>query len=154
MRKIALLAALLTLAVPAAAQQSALPPHSWLFGAWTGGLFPAPVTLNAQECLAQPTVIFTRDTVMRESLTAPAYVQRLVETVRAVASGAEFRFIAAPTPPATASGMFDMMPNAGAEIGFGCQDPNALQVRRLGPNEISFPNCPAFPYPLVRCPSR
>ena len=28
-------------------------------------MFPPPVTLSAQECLAQPMVIFTRDVVMR-----------------------------------------------------------------------------------------
>ena len=154
MRPLAPLVALLTLALPAVAQKPAPPPHAWLFGAWTGGLFPPPVTLNAQECLAQPSVIFTRDTVMRESLTAPAYVQRLVETVRAIPGGAEFRFVAAPKPPRAASGMFDVMPDSAADIGFGCRDPDALQVRRRGENEISFPNCPAFPYPLIRCPAR
>ena len=153
MRPIALLTALLLLALPAAAQQSPAPPHAWLFGAWTGGLFPAPVTLSARECLAQPSVIFTRDTVMREQLTTPAYVQRLVETVRATPSGFEFRFVAAPAPRPAASGLFGLTPDA-ADAGFGCRDPNALQVRRHGENEISFPNCPGFPYPLIRCPAR
>jgi hypothetical protein len=27
-------------------------------------------------------------------------------------------------------------------------------VQRRGENEISFPGCPEFPYPLVRCPAR
>ena len=44
---------------------------------------------------------------------------------------------------------------AGAgEVGFGCEDPDLLHVQRRGENEISFPGCPEFPYPLVRCPAR
>ena len=46
-------------ATPASAQQA--PPHAWLFGSWTGGLFPAPSNVTAQTCLATPVVIFTRD---------------------------------------------------------------------------------------------
>jgi len=153
MRYIALLASVLTLAPPAFAQQPAGPPHAWLFGAWTGGLFPAPVTLNAQECLAQPTVIFTRDSVLRVSVTDPAYVQRLVETARATQTGAVFRFIA-PMQPPQASGAFDLLQQSAPQTQpFGCADPNALEVQRRSANEIVFQNCPAMPYPLVRCPS-
>jgi hypothetical protein len=50
MRRIACLIVTLALATlhiaPARAQ--GLPPHAWLFGAWTGGLFPPPSTLGAQ----------------------------------------------------------------------------------------------------------
>jgi hypothetical protein len=158
MRTIALLASLLLPVVPAAAQHSAAtnaaPPHAFLFGAWTGGLFPAPVTLNAQECLAQPTVIFTRDSVFRVSITDPAYLQRLVETVRATSNGVVFRLVAPPQTPQAGYGMFNLMPESGEPPGFGCADPNVLQVQRRGENEISFPNCPQFPYPLIRCPAR
>ena len=154
MRRFALFACLLTLAAPALAQQPAAPPHGWLFGAWTGGLFPAPVTLNAQECLAQPTVIFTRDSVFRVSVTDPTYVQRLVETVRATPNGAVFRFVTSLLPQQP-SGGFNLTPQSSPQDQpFGCTDPNGLQVQRRGENEISFPNCPAMPYPLIRCPSR
>ena len=85
MRRIACLIATLTLAplhtIPACAQGN-VPPHGWLFGAWTGGLFPPPSTLSAQECLALPVVIFTRDLVMRAVITDQLYTQRLVETAR------------------------------------------------------------------------
>lgn len=147
-----MIVSMLCLAVPAAAQ-SAAPPHAWLFGAWTGGLFPPPVTLNAQECLGQPTVIFTRDSVLRESVTSPAYVQRLIETVRATKTGAAFRFIASAQTPAANTGMFNLTPDQASEPGFGCADPNTLDVHRHGNNQITFANCPAFPYPLIRCPS-
>jgi hypothetical protein len=153
MRRIALFACLLTLAMPAFAQQPAVPPHAWLFGSWTGGLFPAPVTLNAQECLAQPTVIVTRDSVFRVSVTDPTYVQRLIETVRATPNGAVFRFVTA-LQPRQPGGMFNLTPQESPlEQPFGCADPNGLQVQRRGDNEIAFPNCPAMPYPLIRCPS-
>ncbi len=106
MRRIACLIVTLALAtlhtVPVRAQSN-LPPHSWLFGAWTGGLFPPPSTLSAQECLALPVVIFTRDIVMRAVITDQLYAQRLVETARVTADGVEFRFAqpvaAAPAGP-------------------------------------------------------
>ena len=153
MHRMILLASALLLALPAAAQQPAAPPHAWLFGAWTGGVFPPPVTLNAQECLAQPTVIFTRDSVFRVSITDPAYVQRLVETVRGTGNGVAFRFVAPLGTPDTRAGTFDFTQEPAGAPPFGCTDPNGLQVQRRSENEISFPNCPAFPYPLVRCPS-
>ena len=56
-------------------------------------MFPAPVTLTAQECLAQPMVIFTRDVVMRAVMTTPAYAQRLIDTARATADGFEVRLV-------------------------------------------------------------
>src|SRR4051812_47664671 len=78
-------------AAPVSAQSS-LPAHSWLFGAWIGGLFPPPSTIGAQECLAQPVVIFTRDIAMRVTIVEQLYTQRLVETARTTATGVEFRF--------------------------------------------------------------
>ncbi len=145
------LAALPLMATPARAQGN-LPPHAWLFGAWTGGLFPPPSALSAQECLGMPVVIFTRDLVLRAVITDQFYVQRLVETARVTAEGAEFRFTgvapAAPGPFGLSAG-----PDNAAE-GFGCASPDILRVQRRTENEISFPGCSDFPYPLVRCPSR
>ncbi len=76
-------------ATPASAQS---PPQAWLFGEWIGGIYPPPSTVTAQECLAQPVVIFTRDIVMRAVITDQQYIQRLVETARVTAAGVEFRF--------------------------------------------------------------
>ncbi len=140
----------LAVARPASAQGN-LPPQAWLFGAWTGGLFPPPSTLGAQECLAQPVVIFTRDIVMRAVITDQNYVQRLVETARTTGDGVEFRFT--PTQSITQAGPFGQSVG-GSELGFGCQNPDVLHVQRRSENEISFPGCADFPYPLIRCPAR
>ena len=152
MRRIAWLAATLVLAalhaVPARAQS--LPPHSWLFGSWTGGIFPPPSSISAQECLAMPVVIFTRDIVMRAVITDQFYAQRLVETARVTPEGAEFRFVEQ-APPA---GSPFTLGGGGGAIGFGCISPDVLRVQRRTENEISFPGCNDFPYPLVRCPAR
>jgi hypothetical protein len=158
-----ILPALLLSPAPASAQASSTPaqagtqtalPHAWLFGSWVGGLFPPPVSLSGQECLASPTVIFTRDAVLRASPTDVTYNQSLVETVRAVSGGFEFR-LAQPAQSAASTGAFGMAPDpAGTNAGFGCTDPSLLRVQRRGEDMISFPNCPEFPYPLVRCPSR
>ena len=77
MRRSAQLAAVLSLALAASpggasaatTQDPSLPPHAWLFGTWTGGIFPAPSGLSNQACLSQPVVIFTRDLVLRATLT-------------------------------------------------------------------------------------
>src|SRR5512143_2600436 len=99
MRRIAWLTVTLALAAlnaaPARAQGN-LPLHAWLFGAWTGGLFPPPSTISAQECLAMPVVIFTRDIVMRAVITDQIYAQRLLETARALPDGVEFHFSRSP----------------------------------------------------------
>ena len=153
MRRIVCLTALFALAapllaIPVRAQQG--PPHAFLFGAWTGGLFPAPAQLTALACLAHPTVIFTQDLVLRATLTDFAYIQRQVETVRGAGQGVEFRLIGA-TQPAAGAGLL------GAAIpapGFGCESPDALHVQCHSENEISFPGCADFPNPLIRCPSR
>jgi hypothetical protein len=131
------IALMLALTSPLTAQAPALvgPPHAWLFGAWIGGMFPPPVTLSAQECLAQPMVIFTRDAVMRAVMTSPAYQERLIDTARPTDTGFELR----------------LLPSTAAQSGFGCADPNVLPVQRRGENEIAFPGCTDFPYPLIRC---
>jgi hypothetical protein len=150
-RLLALLAAT-ALLVPPASAQNPQPPHSWLFGAWIGGLYPAPSIVSAQECLAQPVVIFTRDIVMRLTITDQLFTQRLVETARTTAAGVEFHF--APSLQANQSSPFGMSQGGSGDAGFGCDDPDLLHVQRRGENEISFPGCPEFPYPLVRCPAR
>jgi hypothetical protein len=138
-------------AAPAAAQAAL--PHAWLYGAWTGGLFPAPVTLSAQECLANPTVIFTRDAVLRAVPTDVTYAQNVVETVRAVPGGLEFR-LAAPQVAASPGAFGLALPPAQGSTGFGCDTPGVLRVQRRGEDQIAFAACPAFPYPLTRCPAR
>lgn len=131
------------IALPVCAAPAPEPPHAWLFGTWIGGLYPLPVTLGAEQCLSQPVVIFTRDMVLRASLLDEGFAQRRIDTVRATATGAEFRFYAASGPATT-----------GAPTGFGCENADVLHVRRINENEISFPRCVDFPYPLVRCPNR
>jgi hypothetical protein len=134
-----------------AGAQSPLPPQAWLFGAWIGGLFPPPSTISAQECLAQPVVIFTRDVVMRVTIVDQVYSQRTVETARMTGNGVEFRF---DRPLQVGQSSPFALTQGGGEIGFGCEDADVLHVQKRGENEISFPNCPEFPYPLVRCPAR
>lgn len=127
------------------------PPHAFLFGSWTGGLFPVQAgSLTAASCLASPTVVFTRDLVLRATLTDPVYLQRQDETVRTSPRGAEFRFISqGGGPAASALGI-----EPAGSTGFGCEDPDVLHVERRSENEIAFPGCADFPNPLVRCPSR
>ena len=134
---------------PAPARAQSQPPHAWLFGTWTGGLFPAPSSLGAQAC--QPVVIFTRDVVLHATLLEQTLIERVIETVRATPTGAEFRFVeAAPArPPIGLLGLAAPPP-----AGFGCEDPDTLVVQRRGANEIAFPGCADFPNPLVRCPAR
>ena len=132
--------------VPSAfSQPQPQPPHAWLFGTWTGGLFPPPSSMTTQACFSQPTVIFTRDLVMRAVLTDQRLVQREIETARAMPGGAEFRFAAPIAAPRLFGGTGE------ATIGFGCASPDDLVVQRKGENEIAFPGCGEFPYPLVRC---
>ena len=128
-------------------------PHAWLFGSWTGGVFPAPVTLNAQECLANPSVIFTRDVILRAVPTDVTYSQILIESARAIPGGAEFR-LSVPPQPAAATGAFGIGTTSAAQPGgFGCENPAVLRVQRRGEDQIAFPSCSDFPYPLVRCPA-
>ena len=136
-------AALLSSAGCASAQAL---PHSWLFGTWTGGLFPVTPDALAEACRT-PTVVFSKDSVARASLIDPAFAPRAIETVRANPKGAEFRFTAAP-PAATGISAEHL------DAGFGCENPDVLHVTREGENEISFPGCADFPNPLARCPVR
>ena len=136
-------------AAAAPAKDSSLPPHSWLFGTWTGGIFPAPNGFSNQACLSQPVVIFTRDLVLRATITEQQLTQREIETVRSSPQGAEFRFAA------TGSGGSGLLGDGGGRAnGFGCASPDELRVQRRGENEIAFPGCADFPNPLVRCHTR
>ncbi len=135
-------------ATPAVAQGANLPPHAWLFGTWSGGIFPVPSGMSDQACLSQPVVIFTRDLVLRATITDQALTQREVETARTSSQGAEFRFAAA----AGTSSLFGT--DSSPAIGFGCESPDELHVQRRGDNEIAFPGCADFPNPLVRCHMR
>jgi len=144
------------LAAPASVQpgfaQGAEPPHAWLFGTWSGGLFPVPSGMTAAACLSQPVVIFTRDVVLRATLTDQLFTQRLVSTARATDKGTEFIF--RPADASTlANGLYGVAAPPQA-AGFGCENPDVLHVRRIGENEINFPGCRDFPNPLVRCPSK
>ena len=129
------------------AQAAAQPPHAYLFGTWTGGLFPAPANLTQQACLSQPVVIFTQDLVLRATLTDQMLTQREIETARANPQGTEFRFAVGP-------GGGGLLGGGTQQLGFGCEDPNVLHVQRRGENEIAFPGCADFPNPLVRCHTR
>ncbi|MFT8242956.1 hypothetical protein [Roseomonas sp. BN140053] len=121
------------------------PPHAFLMGSWTGGIFSAADNEGAA-CFAQPTVIFTRDVIMRVSSLDVAYRQRFIETAApAPNGGVEFRL--AP-PQASVPSVGGRMP---PDVGFGCADPSLLRVERRGENEIAFPDCAEFPAPLRRC---
>lgn len=144
------LARCLILAAPlmatGAAAQQPIAPHEWLFGSWTGGFFP-PTDTEGPRCTAQPTVIFTRDMVLRTGMLDPAYRQRVIETVATREGGASFRF----QPAAPPGGFGARLP---PDIGFGCADgPDSLEVQQIGPDEITFPNCRDMPAPLRRCGS-
>jgi hypothetical protein len=134
---------------PVAGSAQNLPPHAWLFGTWSGGMFPPIAGLSPQACFSQPVVIFTRDLVVRATLTEQTLAQRVVETARSSSGGVEFRFAvtgAAAVPP--------MFGGSAQRVGFGCETPDVLHVQRRGENEIAFPGCAEFPYPLVRCHTR
>lgn len=131
----------LTLAVPSAIAQQSGPPHAWLFGSWTGGMFP-PADASNPTCLGQPTMIFTRDVIMRATPLDFSYRQRLIETVAGQENGVEFRLTPVPLPGGR-------LP---PDFAFGCQGgPNSLTVENRGPDEIAFPNCAEMPFPLRRC---
>jgi hypothetical protein len=158
MRRFALCLIIALLATPGAfhpteaQQRPAPPPHAWLFGSWTGGLFPVPANMTKQMCLAQPVVIFTRDLVLRSSLIDSTYQQRSIETARSNPAGAEIRF--APGTRALDSLNSGLLGQTAppAPAGFGCENPDVLHIQRRSDNEISFPGCADFPEPLVRCP--
>ena len=140
---LAVLAALAVVAgavPPARAQQSAGLPQAFLLGSWTGGLFPAPGVVSAEQCLAQPTVIFTRDVVLRATVTDQFYIERLIETARGTGNGVEFHFNAA--PPASTAAALPGLATTGAS-GFGCENPDALHVTTHQPERDSV--SPAAP---------
>jgi hypothetical protein len=155
MRRLATLFALLALCPDcraADAPATGAAPHAWLYGAWVGGLFPVPGSVTARQCLGQPTVIFTRDVVLRASLTDPSYAQRLVVTAQTRNGVTDFQFAPSVDPATSASrGLLAMAPQP-PDGGFGCESPDVLHVARQSDNEISFPGCAAFPDPLIRCP--
>jgi len=129
-------------------------PHAWLFGSWTGGLFPVPAGMSAQACLSAPTVIFTRDVVMRAQLTDVSYAQRVIVTARASEGHTDFAFTPAVDPlEQTSNGLLGLDPPKAA-AGFGCESDDVLHVQRLSDTEIAFPGCREFPEPLVRCTGR
>ena len=122
---------------PVAIARPSGPPHAWLFGAWTGGLFPVLDGMAEQDCRTQPTLVFTQDYVGHASLLAAGLQRRVIETVRTSPAGAEFRF----------------SPEAADPAAFGCENPNVLHVARETDSTVTFPHCAAFPYPLHRCPA-
>jgi hypothetical protein len=146
---LALLATLPLLPATGHAQSGA--PHSWLFGEWTGGLFPAPANLTAQACLGQPTVIFTRDVVIRGSLTEVNFTQRVIVTARTTSGQTDIQFTPALDALAANSNGLLGLDQPKASAGFGCETEDVLHIRRISENEISFPGCKEFPEPLVRC---
>ena len=96
--------------------------------------------------LGSPTVIFTRDVVMRATALDTAYRQRTIETVALQPNGLEFRFIPLQPMPGPLGARLP------PDIGFGCGDnPNVLRIERRGPDEIVFPGCNEVPSALRRC---
>ena len=158
MRRIAVCLIILLLASPWAVRttnaQQAAPPHAWLFGSWTGGLFPVPAGMTAQMCLSQPMVIFTHDLVLRATLIDTTYQQRVIETARSNPAGTEFRFAPSTDTSADVTAGLLGRPPQPAKMGFGCENPDVLHVQRRGPDEIVFQGCADFPEPLIRCPAK
>jgi hypothetical protein len=107
---------------PAKAQGA--PPHAWLFGAWAGGILPAPPGMSAAECEARTTFVVTRDVIIHTTIFALAPTDTKPETIGGIPE----------------------------DLGFGCPQPDVLRVVKVGPNEIKLPDCTGFPSPLVRCP--
>ncbi len=154
MRRPAIFLAAVLLFPPVVARAQSGGPHSWLFGSWTGGLFPVPEGMTAQACLGQPTVIFTRDVVLRASLTEPNFTQRVIVTARTTAGLTDIQFTPAVSElAATSNGLLGLdQPKPAA--GFGCDSDDVLHVRKISDTEIVFPGCQEFPNPLTRCPAR
>ena len=72
-------------------QSRPVPPHAWLFGAWTGGLFPVLPDQVAEDCRSDQTMVFTQDVVAHGSLTGSGLTQRVIETVRTSPQGRGFQ---------------------------------------------------------------
>ena len=97
-------------------------------------MFPPPVTLSTQECLAQPMVIFTRDVVMRAVMTTPAYAQRLIDTARAT------------DQPVSKSGLVLPLPSRGApERGSAAQTRTCCRCNGAARTRSPFPAAPISP---------
>jgi hypothetical protein len=125
------------------------PPHEWVFGTWTGGIFPVS-EVDPAACFGSPDRhLHPRPGDARAALDT-AYHQRAIETAATLPDGGlEFRFVPA-APMARAMG--GRLP---PDIGFGCGgSPDLLRVQRRGPDEIAFPDCTDFPSPLKRCVAR
>lgn len=120
------------------------PPHAWLFGAWAGGILPAPDHMSAAECRAQTSLIVTQDVVIHRTLTHPDAIQNLIVSVRGTPDGTIFMLAPPQEKPEVIAGV-------PVDLGFGCPNGNALRVVRVGPNEIRLPDCTGFPSDLVRC---
>lgn len=145
---------LLACALPGVARAQSGVPHAWLFGAWVGGLFPVAPGVAAQACLGQPTVIFTRDVVLRAQLTLPTYAQRVIVTARTQGGQTDLQFTPAVDETAALNnGLLGIDP-PDPQAGFGCEDTDVLHVRRISETEIAFPGCKDFPEKLIRCPDR
>jgi hypothetical protein len=132
-------------ALPVPVQAQGVPPHAWLFGAWAGGILPAPPNMRASECEARATFVVTRDVVVHSTLTHPTAIENLIASVRGTPDGTIFALAPTDAKPETIAGITD-------DLGFGCPHADVLRVVRVGPNEIRFPDCTGFPSPLVRCP--
>ncbi len=140
MRRRLMLTGMLAMPSLALAQRTP-PPHAWIFGSWTGGQFPAGDS-SGPECFGNPTVVFTRELVMRATALDLTMRQRSIETVALAPNGLEFRLM-------PLGGQGTRIP---ADYGFGGGgNPSRLRVERKGPNEITFPGCREFPSPLKRC---
>lgn len=133
-------------ASPGPVMAQGAPPHAWLFGAWAGGIYPAPPNMSAAECEARATFVVTRDAIIHGTLTHPEAIQNLIESVRGTPNGTIFALAPTDSKPETIAGIPE-------DLGFGCPQPDILRVVRVGANEIKFPDCAGFPSPLVRCPA-
>ncbi|MBW4023397.1 MAG: hypothetical protein HIU92_09705 [Proteobacteria bacterium] len=138
-------ALLAAVAVPQSEAAQSAPPHAWLFGAWAGGILPAPPHMSPAECEARATFVVTQDVVIHSTLTHPDAIENLIASVRGTPDGTIFLLSPSQTKP-------DVIAGIPQDLGFGCPDANVLRVVRVGPNEIRFPDCTGFPTPLVRCP--
>ena len=133
-------------AMPLSVSAQGVPPHAWRFGAWAGGVLPAPPDMSASECQARATFVVTKDAVIHSTLTHPDAIENLIASVRGAPNGTIFALAPTDTKPQTIAGIPE-------DLGFGCPQPDILRVVRVGPNEIRFPDCSGFPSPLVRCPA-
>jgi len=64
----AVLAGLLS---PPNARAAEAPPHAWLFGAWAGGILPAPAHMSPAECQANASLAVTQDVIIHRTLRIP-----------------------------------------------------------------------------------